>query len=146
MNNGRFGESTIGKVLNSRWQGSRDQLCTPACSERSTIMKPRALDGFYNTRMAVLERGNRRFWFDGEKKNATSRPELGAESTTRTSEAEGAMMASRLVRKRGMEPPYAVDQISACILHPIISTVRVGSLFCFLESSFSFISLLLVHY
>lgn len=31
-------------------------------------------------------------------------------------------MASRLVRKRGMEPPYAVDQISACILHPIIST------------------------
>lgn len=53
-------------------------------------------------------------------------------------------MASRRVRRRGMEPPYAVDQISACILHPIISAVseQLASIVFNLESSFSFTLLL----
>lgn len=50
-------------------------------------------------------------------------------------------MASRRVRKRGMEPPYAADQIAACILHPIISTV--SGLLRFLFLFFGIIFLLL---
>lgn len=61
------------------------------------------------------------------------KPQRGARSTTETSKVEGATMASRRVRKRGMEPPYAADQISACILHPIISAVseQLASIFVF---------------
>ena len=35
-------------------------------------------------------------------------------------------MALRTVRTRGMEAPYATDQISALVLHPIISVVRLS--------------------
>ncbi len=38
-------------------------------------------------------------------------------------------MAARVVRTRGMEAPYATDQISALVLHPIISVVRLGDFF-----------------
>lgn len=32
-------------------------------------------------------------------------------------------MAMRMVRTRGMEAPYAQDQIAAFVLHPVISAV-----------------------
>lgn len=57
-----------------------------------------------------------------------------------TSGLQGEAMAMRTVRMRGMEPPYAQDQIAAFVLHPVISAVSSvwdsGQLMFGLPSSF----------
>ncbi|CAN0400100.1 unnamed protein product, partial [Ascophyllum nodosum] len=52
----------------------------------------------------------------------------------------------RQVRTRGMEPPYGTDQISALILHPIISAVNNDVLYvlAYVEDIYIRVLLLLV--